>query len=125
MVMVLDSMHIHNFHYLTLARVKMSLLLELIIVLQGLTQKLDKTAITAEAKYSINFTESRKRFVLSLHCNGNNSFLFVNATQISQLKAKDSEIKSYKLCLSNILTDFTIDNMKKAGLTRVVKFCCC
>ena len=123
--MVLDSMHIHNFHYLTLAGVKMSLLLELIIVLQGLTQKSDKTTITAEAKYSINFTESRKRFVLSLHCNGNNSFLFVNATQISQLKAKDSEIKPYKLCLCNILTDFTIDNMKKAGLTRVVKFCCC
>ena len=29
---------------------------------------------------------------------------------------------NYLLCLSNILKDFTIDNMKKAGLKRVVKF---
>ena len=31
------------------------------------TQGLDDTSLTAEAKYSINFTQSGKRFVLSLH----------------------------------------------------------
>ena len=29
-----------------------------------------------------------------------------------QLKAKDSEIKSYPVCVGNISKDFTIDNMK-------------
>ena len=67
---------------------KMSLLLELVIVLlyilmaekntlvlgEGLAQDLDKAAITAEAKYLVNFTESGKKIVLSLHFNGSNSF---------------------------------------------------
>ena len=32
-------------------------------------QGLDDTMLTGEAKYLINFTQSRKRFVLSLHYN--------------------------------------------------------
>ena len=36
----------------------------------GPTQGLDDTTLTAEAKYPINFTQSGKRFVLSLHYNG-------------------------------------------------------
>ena len=43
-----------------------------------------------EAKYGINFTQPNKRLELSVHYNRNNSFLFVNATKIYQLKAKDS-----------------------------------
>ena len=49
--------------------------------------------IEVEAKYPINFTESGKRFVLSLHYNRSNSFLFVNATKLYQFKAKNSEKK--------------------------------
>ena len=77
------------------------------------TQRLDDTTLTAEAKYPINFTQSGKRFVLSLHYNGSNSFLFVNATNVYQFKAKNSEIKDYALCLGNVSKDFTINNMKK------------
>ena len=33
-----------------------------------------------------------------------------------QLKAKDSEIKLYPLCLANISKDFTLNDMTKAGL---------
>ena len=57
------------------------------------TQGLDDTTLTAEAKYPINFTQAGKRFVLSLHYIGKNSFLFVNAIEIYQFKAKDSEIR--------------------------------
>ena len=64
----------------------------ILILVEGPTQRLNDTALTAEAKYPINFTQSG-RFVLSLHYNGINSFLFVNATKIYQFKAKDSEIK--------------------------------
>ena len=52
---------------------------DILILGEGPTQGLDDTAITAEAKYPISFIQSRKRFVLSLHYNGSNSFLFVNA----------------------------------------------
>ena len=54
------------------------------------TKGLDDTTLTEEEKYPINFTQSGKRFVLSLHYNGDNSFLFVNATKVYQFKAKDS-----------------------------------
>ena len=64
-----------------------------------------------------------KGFVLILHHNGSNSFLFVNTTKGYQFKAKNSEIKDYALCLGNISKDFTINNMKKkTGLKGVVKF---
>ena len=75
---------------------------DILIPGEGPTQGLDDTALTAEAKYPIDFTEARKRFVLSLPFNGSNSFLFVNATKIYQFKAKESEIKGYTLCLVNI-----------------------
>ena len=35
----------------------------------GLKQGLDDTTVTAGVKYPINFTQSRKRFALSLHYN--------------------------------------------------------
>ena len=46
------------------------------------TQGLDSTTFTAETKYLINFTQCRKRFVLSLHYKRSNSFLFFNATKV-------------------------------------------
>ena len=55
---------------------------------KGSKQGLDDAAITAEAKYPINFTKANKRFVSSLHYN--RSILFVNATKIHQFKAKNS-----------------------------------
>ena len=67
----------------------------ILILGKGPTQGLDSTTFTAKALYPINFTQSRKRFVLSLHYNGSNSFLFANATKVCQVKAKDPEIKDY------------------------------
>ena len=48
---------------------------------EGPTQGLYDTT-TAKVKYPINFTQSGKRFVLSLQYNGRNSFLFVHATKV-------------------------------------------
>ena len=67
-------------------------------------------------KRSLNFTENNKKFCLSLHYNGANSYLFVNGTEIIKFKAKDSEIVESPLCLGNITKDFSVDNMKKTGL---------
>ena len=40
---------------------------------EGLAQGLDDTTI--KAKYSINFSRSKRTFILSLNLNGNNTFL--------------------------------------------------
>ena len=50
--------------------------------------------------------QSEKRFVLSLHYNGSNSFLVVNATKVYQFKAKNSKIKDYALYLGNVSKRF-------------------
>ena len=63
--------------------------------------------------YSINFTVTKKKFCLSLHYNGANSYLFVNGTEICKFKAKDSEIAASSLCLGNISKVWSTDNIKK------------
>ena len=95
---------------------------DILILGEGPTQGLDDTPLKAEAIYPINFTQPNKRFVLSLHYNGSNSFLFVNAKKLCQFKSKISKIKDYALYLRNISKDFTIDNVKKTGLKGVVNF---
>ena len=73
--------------------------------------------MSAEKKYSINFTKNNKKFCLSLHYNGANSYLLVNRTEIYKSKAKDSKILVIPLCLGNISTkDWLVDNMKKTGV---------
>ena len=86
---------------------------DILILGEGPTQALDDTTLKAEAKYPINFTQSGRRFVLSLHYNGSNSFLFVNATKVYQFKAQKSVIKDYALYLGNASKDFTTDKMRK------------
>ena len=72
-------------------------------------QGINDTTIYAGKFYKINFTEKNKKICLSLHYNGANSYLFVNGTGIHKFKAKGSRT----LCLGNISTDFSLDNMKK------------
>ena len=59
---------------------------DVLVLGEGPTQGIDYTAITAEAKYSINFSRSRKFFCLSLHYNGSNVFYFANGTKYINLK---------------------------------------
>ena len=63
--------------------------------------------------FSINFSATGRRFCLSLHYNGTNSYLFVNGVEIIKFKAKDSEIIPNVLCLGNISKDFSARDMKK------------
>ena len=48
----------------------------------GITQGLDNTTLTAEKKYSINFTATKNKFCLSLLYNGANSYLVFNGRAI-------------------------------------------
>ena len=83
---------------------------DILILGKGPTQRLDNTKLTAEKRYSINFTKSREKFCLSLHCNGANSYLFVNDIEIDKFKATGV---ATPLCLGNISEDFSADKMKK------------
>ena len=65
---------------------------DILIFGKGPTLGLNHTP-KVEMQYSINFTRPGIKFCLSLHYNGSNSFLFVNATRIYQVKATDSKIK--------------------------------
>ena len=64
---------------------------DILILGKGPTQGLEHS-LTAEKMYSINFAVTKKKFCLSLHYNGANSYLFVNGREICKFKAKDSEI---------------------------------
>ena len=85
---------------------------DILVLGRGPTQGLEST-LTTEKMYSINFTVTRKKFCVSLHYNGVNSYLFVNGKEIIKFKAKDSDIVPSPLCLGNISKDWSVDNMKK------------
>ena len=92
---------------------------DILVIGKRPTQRLEHT-LTAEKMCSINFTATRKKFCLSLHYNRENSYLFVNGTEIYKLKAKDSEIETSPLYLGNIYKDWSKDNMKKTGFNGYV-----
>ena len=80
-------------------------------MMQRYQQKLN-IQLTFKIKYKI---------CLSLHYNGNNIFLFINATKIYQFKSNAFEIKKYPyLCLGNISNDIKSINKKKTGLNEYV-----
>ena len=80
---------------------------DILILGKGPTQGLEHT-LTAEKMCSINFTVTKKKLCLSLHYNGENSYLFVNGTEIHRFTAKYSETVETPLCPGNFY-DFTVD----------------
>ena len=84
------------------------------------TQGLDDASLTEEKKYSIDFTVTRRKFCLSLHYNGANSYLFLNGTEIIIFKVKDCEIVGIPLYLGHISKYFSVNIMKKTVLSGYV-----
>ena len=98
----------------------------ILILEKGPTQGVGNSSLTAEKLYSINFAEFNKKFVLSLHYNGDNSYLFVNGVEIIKSKALTGNIKTHNgICLGNISKDWGISNMKATSLVGdVYEFSC-
>ena len=69
--------------------------------------------LSAEKLYSIDCTEKTKKISLTMHYNKENSFLFVNGTEIIKFKSQDLKILPHPLSLGNISKDWSVDNMKK------------
>ena len=79
-------------------------------------QGINDTTLCAEKVYSQNFSQASKKFVLSLHYNGGNSYLFVNGTEELKFKAKMNQIIKENLCLGNLSNDWTRDESTKTFL---------
>ena len=83
----------------------------------GIVQGINDTTLCAEKLYSTNFSATNKKFVLSLHYNGDNSYLFVNGKQELKFKAKDNQIVKENLCLGNISDDWLVTDVTKTGFS--------
>ena len=83
------------------------------IIGDGFVQGINDTTLYAEKLHGQNFTAASKKFVLSLHYNGDNSYLFANGKQELKFKAKDDQVVKEIYCLGNISDDWTAANAQK------------
>ena len=79
-------------------------------------QGINDTTLYGEKVYNQNFSQASKKFVLSLHYNGGNSYLFVNDKEELKFKANTNQIIKENLCLGNLSNDWTRDESKKISL---------
>ena len=79
-------------------------------------QEMNDTKIYAEKMYYRNFTDPGKKFVLSLHYNGNNSYLYVNGNQELKFKTKTDQLIKENICLGNLSDQWTTSESEKTGL---------
>ena len=75
--------------------------------------------VQQKKKFSINF--SKAKFCLSLHYNGDESYLYVNETEICKFKVKDN-ISLYNFCLGSVSKSFTKDEQSEISLKRYCDF---
>ena len=66
--------------------------------------------------YNQNFTQPNKKFVLSLHYNGDNSYLFVNGKQELKFKCKTGQLVKEQLCIRNLSNNWSPIEAQKTGL---------
>ena len=95
--------------------------------------KINDTTIFAEKMFCRNFTDPGKKFILSLHYNADNSYLFVNGREELKFKTKTDQIINKNLCLGNYWTkdqstktslygniyDFVVDYKAIVGTTTI------
>ena len=82
----------------------------------GIVQGIHDTILYAEKTNSQYFTQPSKKFVLSLHYNGDDSYLFVNGKQELKLKAKTDQLVKEKLYIGNLSDQWTASESEKTGL---------
>ena len=70
-------------------------------------QGIDDTTLYVDKIYSQNFTQPSKKFVLSLHYNGDDSYLFANGKQELRFKAETESLVKEKSCVGNLSDKWT------------------
>ena len=79
-------------------------------------QRINDTTIYAEKMYYRNFTYFGKKFMLSLHYNGDDSYLFLNGRQELKFKAKTDQLVKEKLSKGNLSDQWTSSESEKTGV---------
>ena len=82
----------------------------------GFVQGINDTTLYADKMYSQNFTQASTKFVLSLHYNGDDSYLFVNGKQELKFKAETESLVKEKLCIGNLSDKWRTSESKKTEL---------
>ena len=83
----------------------------------GFVQGINDTTLYAEKRNSQNFTQPNKKFVLSLHYNNNDSYLFITGKQELKFKAKPNPVLIEKrFCIENLRAPWTTSESVKTGL---------
>ena len=82
----------------------------------GLTQGINDTTTYAEKNFYRNFTDFGKKFMPSVHYNGDDSYLFVNGRQELKFKAKADQLVKEKLCIGNLSDQWTTSESEKTGV---------
>ena len=83
---------------------------------KGFVQGINDTTLYAEKVYSQNFPQPNKKFVLSLHYNDDNSYLFINGKQELKFKCKTDQLVKKKLCIVNLSNNWSPIEAQKTGL---------
>ena len=82
----------------------------------GLTQGIHDTTLYAEKNFYRNFTDLGKKFMLSLHYNGDDSYLFVNGRKELKFIAKTDQLLKEKFCIGNLSDQWTTSKTGKTGV---------
>ena len=74
--------------------------------------------VYVEKIYKTNLTEPNKKFVLSIHYNGDDSYLFVNGVEQLKFKAQSCtyNMKNQTFCIGNTSSDWNLTNSTKTNL---------
>ena len=81
------------------------------VVGKDFVQGINDTTIYAEKNFYRNF----KKFMLSLHYNGDDTYLFVNGRQELKFKCKTDQLVKEKLRLANLSDQWTTSESEKTG----------
>ena len=76
-------------------------------------------ALVQQKKNYINFSKGNTKFGFNLHYNGDESYLYINKTEICKFKAKDN-ISWYNFFLGSVSQDFTKDEQIEISLDGTV-----
>ena len=82
----------------------------------GLTQGINDTTLYVEKNYRRNFMDPGKKFIISLHYNGDETYFFVNGRQELKFKAKTDQLVKEKLCIGSLSDQWTASKSEKTGL---------
>ena len=83
---------------------------------EGLIQGINDTTLYAEKNYWRNLTDPGKKYITSLHYNGDDSYVFVNGRQELKFKDKTDQLVKEKLCIGNLSDQWTESESEKTGL---------